>query len=232
MRRLSNVLIALSSAVAPSSVLAAQGFELIYKEQEEGVDPYLTRMTVSEYHLRIDDLTDASGYIVFDAKARKIYSVSHQDRAILVISENSFKRPVISDKLVTQDKTLDDAPEVAGKKVHDYRVELSTNDGKQLCTSIQYVPGLLPEVGNMLHAYQQLVSGNAVKTLSNTPVEMQTPCILSDQVYNQGEYYTRGLPILEWHSNGRQRYLESYKPVQIDARLFELPKHYRQLNNE
>jgi hypothetical protein len=217
----------------PARVLAdINGYELVYDEKEQGADPYQTRLIVTDRYLRIDDLSDTSGYILFDNKAKKIYSVSDFDKSTYVIEDNVYQRPPVDPNLATEEKLLHDAPKVADTIVHDYQVIYKAADKKNLCTHIQYVPGLLPSVGKMMHAYQQIISGNEVKTLARIPVEYQTPCMLSDQVYNQGDYYIKGLVIMEWHSNGKQRYLENYKPVQVDAGLFELPKGYRQFSNE
>ena len=212
------------------SALAASvdGYELYYSEREPGVEGYITRMSITGRYLRIDDMSEqeSSGFMLFDLQSRQIFSVSHLDKSILVMQDFDYVIPKISDKLVHSDAPLGDAPLVAGRQVHSYRVELKSENIEELCTSVQYVPGLLPEVGKVLHAWQQVVSGNQVKILDRTPQEYRTPCMLSDQVYNRGDYYSKGLVIQEWHSNGRQRLLQDYKKRTFDETLFHLPESY------
>lgn len=229
MRHLSHLLsLAVFSLITISHAAAGiSGVELTYKEGEQGVDPYQTRYIATDRYLRIDDLSEDSGYILFDRRQNKIFSVSHFDRSILIIDNNEYERPALSSKLQTTDVELTAAPKIAGHTVYDYQVELVSDDIQELCTRVQYADGLLPEVGRLFHAYQQVNSGNLVKTLGRIPAEYQTPCMLSDQVYNQGEYYLKGIAIMEWHSNGRHRLLENYQQGEFDASLFELPDGYR-----
>jgi len=218
----------LLTCVACGQAIATEGYELFYREVENGIDPYISRLSVTQRYLRIDDLSEqqSSGFMLFDAENNTIYSVSHQDKSILVMKPFAYDTPALSDKLVHQDSVLPDAPTIAGKQVHHYRVALEDETISELCTSVQYVPGLLPAVGKILHAWQQVISGNQVKILDRTPEEYRTPCMLSDQVYNRGDYYAKGIVIQEWHSNGKQRVLQDYRKKQFDQSLFELPKDY------
>lgn len=54
----------LSSPV--SAVESATAVRLIYQEYEQGVEPYQVSYTISGEHMRIDDATDQSGFIVLD----------------------------------------------------------------------------------------------------------------------------------------------------------------------
>jgi hypothetical protein len=125
-------------------------------------------------------------------------------------------------------KELNDAPMISGKKVYNYRVSASTTVTNETCMDIQLVPGLLPEVANMLQDFQSLVAGQHISNLANTPDEFQTPCYLVDQVYNKGDYYNKGLPIQEWHSNGKTRQLINFGDSRVDAEIFNIPPEYRQ----
>ena len=74
-------MVAVSARVNSAEMLDA--VELIYKEIEENTEPYTVRYQVTRDHIRIDDESDSSGYIVFDIKGNTIYSVSHYDKSIL-----------------------------------------------------------------------------------------------------------------------------------------------------
>jgi hypothetical protein len=224
---------------AMQSALAAQSdvYELIYNEQEPGTDVYEVRFVVSDEYIRIDNSGDAgddggnaagddmgSGYIVYDHNKRTIYSVSHFDKSILVIPHYEYTKPDIENKVKATYKALTDAPKISDKTVYSYTAHADS----EKCMDIQLVSGLLPEVTKILKAYQGIVAGQQVKFLKTTPVEYQTACFLYDQVYNDGKYYEKGLPIQEWHSNGKQRILVSYKKIQVDSNIYDLPNDYRE----
>lgn len=207
--------------------------KLSYQEIEQGTDAYNVIFTVSDRFLRIDDESDDSGYIVYDGKENRVYSISHQDRAILVIPQYPSSDLKADFDVNIDYEALEMAPKIAGKTVYNYRVSAVTSVTTETCMDIQLVPGLLPDVAKTLQAFQKLVSGQQLVNLEATPKEFQTPCYLVDQVYNKGNYYSKGLPIQEWHSNERMRQLMNYENVKVDSSIFEIPAEYRQfsLNN-
>jgi len=203
-------------------------YELLYDEQEKGTDIYTTRMLVSDRYLRIDDLEDDSGYIVYDNKIRTIYSVSHFDKAILVMGPYAYKKPDLSGQVKTSYKRLKNSPEIAGHKVHSHSVTTLVENNNETCTEIHLAENLLPEVTGIFRQYQRIVAGQQVMNLDSTPEEYRTACFLADQVYNDGAYYEKGLPIQELHSNGKKKLLKDYKKKKISTKMFDLPDNYRE----
>jgi hypothetical protein len=207
---------------------------LVYQEVEDGAETFQNHYLFTDRYLRISDPDDASGYILFDAVGGKIFSISHIDRTVLVIPEYPRKElPKAYHEDIRFEK-LPDAPPIEGRPVFTYRAgAASPNDPEiQVCTEIQLVPGLLPEAAGMLRHYMQVMSSQQQMNLEKTPIDMRTPCMLQDQVFNEGAYYDRGLPIREWHSNGQQRLLLDFSRVKVDASLFELPPDYRRYSIE
>jgi len=207
---------------------AKNAVKLVYQEREEGVDPYLVTFTVSSDYIRIDDDSDNSGYIIFDINKNRIYSVSHFDKSILVITQYPETKHNPDFDIDIEYQVLENAPMIAGKPVYNYRVNAIAGDKSDTCMDIQLVPGLLPEVSKSLQSFQKIISGQHVNSLEKTPEEYQTPCYLVDQVYNRGDYYSKGLPIQEWHSNEKRRQLMNFEDVEVDAEIFEIPQEYRQ----
>jgi hypothetical protein len=208
--------------------------KLSYQEMEQGTDVYKVVFTVSERFLRIDDESDESGYIIFDNRENSVYSISHQDKAILVIPQYPVSELKADFDITIDVEALKTAPKIAGKTVYNYRVRAVTEGTSETCMDIQLVPGLLPDVAKTLQAFQKAVSGQQLMNLEATPEEFRTPCYLVDQVYNKGDYFDKGLPIQEWHSNERMRQLMNYENVKVDSSIFDIPAEYRQfsLNKE
>ncbi len=202
-------------------------YELLYNEQETGTDIYPVRFTVTNRFIRIDDLSDDSGYILYDDSENKIYSVSHFDKAVLVIPAYKYEKPDMQSKINKVYEPFLNAPKISDKAVYNYRVN-SAADPEDVCVDIQLVPDLLPGVTKILREYQKVIAGQQARSLKNTLEEYQTTCFIYNQVFNDGEYYLKGMPVQEWHSNGKKRILTSYKKKDISSKLFERSEDYRE----
>lgn len=202
--------------------------ELVYNEIEQNTEPYTVKYKVTRDHVRIDDESDSSGYIVFDIRDNKIYSVSHYDKSILVIPEYPHEAYSPEFEVQVEYGALDMAPTIQEKKVYNYRVKAVTTVTTETCMDIQLVPGLLPDIAKTLQSFQKIVSSQQVISLEATPEEFRTPCYMIDQIYNKGDYYSKGLPVQEWHSNERRRQLINFERTKVDPSIFEIPPDYRQ----
>lgn len=209
-------------------------YQLSYIEREPGTDEYEVTMLISDRYIRIDEVGEESGFIVYDDKLKVIYSVGHQDKSILVINQHAFSENDSPVKANVEYLQLADAPSVSGKNIFNYRVFINTGaavaDEEETCTEIQLVEGLLPDVRKILRNYQMVVSGQQVKMVDNNITEMQTGCFYADQIYNSGAYYEKGLPIQEWHSNDRSKMLTTYNKISVDDDKFNIPEGYRKFS--
>jgi len=220
------VCLLLSSSVNAGESVDA--IKLIYKELEQGIEPYVLTYTVTSDYVKIDDEADNSGYIIYDLKQNRIYSISHYDQSILVVPQYPEKEFKPGFNLDIEYKLLENAPMISQKKVYSYRVTAVTKVTSETCMDIQLVPGLLPEVTKSLQSFQKIISAQHTLNLEQTPEEFKTPCYLVDQVYNKGDYYSKGLPIQEWHSNDKRRQLMNFENTEADAAIFKIPQEYRQ----
>ena len=205
-------------------------YQLTYLEREPGIDDYEVTMLVSDRYIRIDQEGEDNGYIVYDDSDRIIYSVSHHDKSVLVIKQHVFTEDKLPVKYQVEYLQLADAPTVSGNDIYNYRVYTGQGKNEETCTEIQLVENLLPAVRQRLKNYQVVVSGQQVKMTDNKLNDMQTACYFVDQIYNNGAYYEKGLPIQEWHSNERFKILSSYKEVEVSPGKFIVPEKYRQFS--
>ena len=213
-----------------SSKKLQQAYELQYVEREPGVDDYEVSMLVTDRYIRIDEVGESSGFIIYDDKKKSIYSVSHHDQSILVINEYEFADTDSPVKYEVEYLQLADAPKVAGFNIFNYRVFTGKEDKEETCMEIQLVENLLPKVSRLLKNYQTVISGQQVKMSDNKVSDMQTACFFIDQIYNKGQYYDKGFPIQEWHSNERSKILSSYKKVEVNSNKFIIPEDYKQFS--
>lgn len=197
-----------------------------YQERETGTAPTKMRYLVADRFMRIDEGNESDDYVLYDAGKNTIYSINRADRSVLVIEQHDWDMPEFDFDYQVTDALLKGAPKIAGKSVKHYLV---TGDDK-VCTDVQYVPGLYPERMALMQEYQQVLTGQQVRSLAATPKELHTPCFLADQVYNDGGYYARGLPVQIWHSRGYGRILVDFRDQPVAEELFSLPEDFRQFS--
>jgi hypothetical protein len=194
----------------------------MYIEKESRTDPVNVRYLVSKEFIRIDNGALEDDFLLYDRKKKIIYRVNRSDKSILAIKFYKWTQPEFSFSMDINKKTLADAPEISGKKVLDY----SATANNEICHQVQLIPDLYSEEMQAFIEYQNVLSGLQVKILSNTPVEMQTPCFLVDQIYNAGDYYRLGLPVRIWHSRGYVKLLKNYTRQIVSEELFVLPAEF------
>ena len=195
-----------------------------FTERETGIDAYPVRYVIANDLLRIDDNNDDGDYVLYDDKKRIIYSVNHDDLTILVIKNSEWTMPEFKFSRNVSYQKIENAPAINGKSVFSYWLSA----GETVCSEAQVVEGFLKRESALLKRYKQTLSAEQVTSLVATPEDMRTPCMLVDQVYNQGSVYSKGFPIQQWHVNGLQRMMTSYKTgVEVAGKLFELPKDYK-----
>lgn len=195
---------------------------LYYDELEEGVDAQHMRYLINEQFLRIDDGSEQADFILFDVREDIIYSVNHDDQTILKIVYKKWQKPEFKFIQSSEIQPVPSAPRIRNKQIYNYQYKAGT----EVCTQVFLIKETWPEQMKVLHRYQQVLSGQQVATLKNTPVEFHTPCFLIDQVYHTGDYYQLGLPVQITYSRGYVKLLRDFKEIKLDKKLFELPKKY------
>lgn len=195
---------------------------VLFDEQEQGTEPYRTRMIVTSSFLRMDDGNDASDFLLFNRKTRVIYNTNSSDRNILVIpaQQMNSKPPfAIKNKIVSVKSEL---PKVNGKTVNEYR--LLSNDAE--CYHLFAVEGILENVNQALQEYRQALAGEQVNVLASMPVAMQTACDLANNIFMPTRHLKHGFPIRSHEMTGRLRELVDYEDKKVSKELFKLPEGF------
>ncbi len=198
---------------------------LEWQEQEPGIEPYATRMFVTEKYLRSDEGEEGEGFLLFERKTQRLYSVSHQDRSVLLIEGAAVPASAGARPVVEVETEVDKvAPTIDGKAVSHLRL----TSGGELCMQAAVVPGLLPDVTDAMRSMRALLAGRQYRDLEKTPKEFQTPCFLANYVFEADRALQSGLPIQESIAAGVGRILLDYRSGEdVPGELFELPAEYR-----
>lgn len=220
--------IALSSAAAQAS--AVESVMLLYQAHEPGIDPYPSRILVTDRYMRMDDGVDEGDYVLFDRQSRLISSVTHNDQTVFEIParEISLKPPVALEKRSEQGE-VGKAPKIDGKTPQQH--SLYVND--ILCYNVVAVPGLMADVVKSLRDFRQVLAGEHARALPSIPADMQEPCDLALHTFHPGWLLQFGLPIQEWDEAGRGQMLMDYQlAYEVDVKLFKLPENYRHYRSD
>ena len=198
---------------------------MLFVEQEAGIEPFRTRVLVTAEYLRMDDGLDGGDYILYDRQTREVAAVSHMNRSVLKIYHHEVDiEPPIELHLEERSEADPKAPAIDGKApIHHV---FSTNG--EVCFEVMAVAGLLEDARQAMAEYLQTLATEQALNLAKTPVEMQTPCMLSNMVFTPDRHLAHGFPIQEWDSRGYSRTLLDYGEIEDpDPFLFVIPEEYR-----
>ena len=201
-----------------------KSLSLIYDELEQGAGQLQMRYLLNEQFLRIDSGSSDSDFILFDVKQKKIFSINHEDQTILKINQKPWSIKNLKLDFTESEQLLEDAPKINNNPVYQYTMKA----GDDVCTRVYFIKDTYPAYMKVFQQYQNVLSGQQVAMLKTTPEELQTPCFLLDQVYHSGDYYLKGLPIQISFSRGYEKFLKSYKELEVEADLFVLPEGYKE----
>jgi len=216
-----GVLLMFSSSVFSATL---NSLLLQYDETESGTDVQSMRYIINDQFLRIDNGDADSDFILFDRNQKTVFSVNHEDQTILKIAYLPWKSPKYDFQVSVEEHALSDAPKVFGKQVFSYKVKAKNN----VCTSVLLVKDMHMNRLQVLYEFQNIMSGQQVATLDNTPKEFHTPCFLVDQVFHKADYLKLGLPIQISYSRDYSKFLKGIEEAEVESMLFVLPENYEE----
>jgi len=216
------------NSTTQQSEKASNGATLLnFVEFEKNVEPYATRLIVTQQFMRFDDGEGSEDFVLFDRQKAVIYSVNTAEETVMAVHRKNIELEPPFELILTHTKldNLKDAPTIAGKQAQHY--QFSANGER--CYDVIVVPGLMPDVVNALREFGDLLASDSKVTFNNLPADLQKPCDISMNTFAPGRHLEFGFPIQEWSMNGSGRSLLDYQlDYQPDQTLFVLPDNYRQ----
>lgn len=207
-----------------------QASSLLYEEQEAGTASYPVRIFINADHVRLDDGYDDSDFVLMERLSRTIYSVSHEERSILVITTPAVEHVQPADLDITVEQEQDPgSPMIAG--IQPVHVRIKAND--EVCYEAVVVPGLLPAAVAGLVEFAQALGMRQLNVLDTVPEAVLTPCFLARYAYTPERHMRHGLPIQEWDTTGYRRTLMDFNDqASVAPALFLLPPEYSRFRIE
>lgn len=224
-----NRFVALLLLVGWAVAVQAQTVDAVmlkYMVSEQGLEPYPSRIIVTDKMVRMDDGEPQGDYLLFDREKQLISSVNHEEGTVFEIPARLL--PMRSPIVLKRNHSLEadaKAPLIAGRQPHQLR--LFVND--QLCYDAVVVPGMHPEVVRALTDYRRVLAGEQGKLLDELPSEVLDGCDLALHTFYPGWPLESGLAIQEFDlSMQRGRLLvDMDADYKVEAALLSLPGSYR-----
>jgi len=199
---------------------------LNFTEFEKDVEPYRTRVIVSDNFMRFDDGEGDRNFILFDRQQNIIYSVNDDEETIMLLKEKSLEvKPPFDLKLAHKKvDSMTEAPSIDNKTPQHYQFLANG----ELCYEVIAVPGLLPQVVTAMQAFNRLIASDSATTFNNLPADLHNACDISMSTFAVGRHLEYGFPLQEWAPKGSGRSLIDYKEnYQPDPALFVLPEKFQ-----
>lgn len=198
---------------------------LLYGERGAGGEEIVTRLLFTPGKLRIESRDRAEGYILYHSEAASIYSVTPDERTILVIQPEAEK-PRIPDGMALKLERIDDidAPEIGGSKPQHWRLTVNGS----VCRDAILAPGLMADQRLLYRDYLMLLANQHYLGLAAVPAEYRDPCDDAVHVFAPALFVERGLPVRVWDQHGYQQSLLDFSvEKQVGTELFHLPGDYQ-----
>lgn len=218
------VLYTLNALALPAVAADTAAQLLVYRVTETGSEPYISRILVTEEHLRMDQGQADDGFILLDRLRKVIYSVNSQDNTVLEISPRQqlkeLPEGMIVEAKITQEQGL---PELSGRKTEYWRFFVNG----RLCRSAMVAPGLMLQAIRAYGEYLELLAFQHLATLQAVPQEMQDPCDMAVNIFEPLAVIDKGLPLRDWVEQGRLLELIDYREsFALPDGSFKLPDDF------
>jgi len=201
--------------------------KIMFIEQEPGIEPYQTRLVVTENFMRFDDGEKSQDFMLYDRKKNIIYNVNADERTVMSVAvkkTTDVKPPFELKQEVKNLGALKDAPKIQDKSPSHYQFFVNNMP----CYDVVAVKGLLPDVVKAMQELQEILSSDSKLTFSTLPADMHDGCNMSMSTFFAGQHLQYGFPVHEWTPNGTGRALIDFDAEYVaDKKLFVLPENYK-----
>ena len=203
---------------------------VLFMEQENGVEPFQTRMIMSKNFLRIDDGKGSNSFVLYDNAKKIVYSTIPEEARVMEIHEKKLKKGEVFEPpfplvhSVKEMPKMKDAPEINGETAKHY--QLITNDN--VCYDVVAIKKLMPHVVKRLTEFYKHMATDSVVTFNNMPADLHDACDMTATTFKPARQFEFGFPIQEWGKRDYSRSLINYdENYKADPKLFVLPEGFQ-----
>ena len=197
--------------------------QIWFEQSEAGIQPYVTRLLVTNHFLRFDDGVDDGNFVLFDRHSREVHNFNHEDRSHILIRPQPLSPVDFEMDYRVTSNVLDKAPRINGNSPVEHRFYADN----QLCKTSVNVDGLLPDAVDALMDFEMAVAAQGLQTLDLVPAAMQSACFMANNYLHVIDYLKPGFPLSVSDNQGRQKRLLRFEEVEKPLQLFQLAEDYR-----
>lgn len=200
---------------------------IYFVEQEPGVEPYQTRLIVTNDYMRFDDGEGSIDFVLFDRNKSIIYSTNSVEQTVMSVTTKEttdVKPPFELKQEVKNLGVMEEAPKIQDKSPLHY--QFMTNG--TLCYEVVVIKDLMPDVVKAMQDFQAVLARDSKLTFHMIPADMHNACDMSMSTFAAGQHLQYGFPVQEWTPAGTGRTLIDFDVnYKADKKLFDLPENYQ-----
>ncbi|MEW8053540.1 MAG: hypothetical protein AB2792_04005 [Candidatus Thiodiazotropha sp.] len=198
---------------------------LLYAARDANGDEVTNRLLITPKMLRIEQEGGADGYILYDRDTETIYSVTPDERSILVIQPQPGIVQIPHEMGLKLERVTDfNGPEIGDSKPQHWQLIVN----EEICRNAILAPGLMTEALAVYRDYLRLLANQHYLGLHAIPDEYRDPCDDAIHVFAPALFLQQGLPVRVWDRNGdRESLLDFSDQHGVNSGLFRLPADYK-----
>lgn len=199
---------------------------LVYRVEESGIEPYISRFLITADYLRMDEGDDDGGYTLYERFSGVIYNVDPEERSVLVIDPPS-SRPPSPLVLELSEETLPAAALSPVDGIVPRRHRLLVNG--HACEEIVAADGVMAAATVALADFYDRLADQHGTVVPGIPGDLIDPCDLAQHVYAPRRPYSLGLPIEQRSARVHRVLADHAEGVPADEDFFRVPDTFRRV---
>lgn len=222
---LNTLVLALLPLAAAAGSLTAD--RLVYRVEERGIEPYISRFLITADLLRLDEGADQGGYALFDRQAGVVYNVDMQEATVLIIQppEAALPTPPVALDLGVEELPAPDLSEVEGVTPRHYRLQANG----EVCVELTAVEGVMKSATAALAQFHGRLADQHALVMKAYPQESDDACDLAEFIYAPTRRFSHGLPLALTTAAKTEQLVDYDRDVIVDEGLFRVPDGFREI---
>ena len=211
--------------VCLSGLAAAKPADLlVYKVFEKGVEPYISRILITDTHIRLDEGAEQGNFTLYNRPEKTVYSIEATGKTILKLKPMATEVPSNNALILTEEKQRElDAPKIGD--ISPLHVDLLANGER--CASMTVAPGLMANAMSALRELKTTLALIEADVVAQEGGLFNNACEMASNLYGATRTVEHGLPLSETSGQRQQVLLDFSEQHEFADSLFELPKDYR-----
>jgi len=197
---------------------------IVYVENEDGVDPYRTRIIVTPKFIRFDEGDGSTTFLLFDRTTKIAHSVNHEMKTTMQVHDKNIKAVPPMELKHTLKIVEDEKPAPPFNDIIPIHRQHSTNG--QVCFEVFSVKGLMPEAVEAMKEFHMVLASDSADTFAIIPADVLNACDISMSTFAPTRQFEHGFPVQEWKEGYSRSLVEYDDDYLVAPGVMDLPTDY------